>query len=452
MMRGSAISTLFLLNPTFKAQSAKPTDEEETLAKVLFYFPESAPGYEITGNVGLAEGLMMFVKQFTETPLQSCSTERCTHMVKRFEESVWLYVVIQHPPQGEGLVKAQDLYCTEEVMNRVMDGFYQGFYLFHGALEKYSSVEERERLKGLLSDYNSTFMLEFANEEEFFPGFYYCPMDRKAFLMVQFQVNQILTERREVKHIMILYEGYYVSSSLPHAHSSLLYRYLAKERNWRRIATLNRGYDPTKCLYGRVKGYPERGFLYGLAADGEVFAPLIQFPFDPEGTAYRLAVWAEDSTQYVLLLDPDAGEYRDYDSRYFRELGDRLQQQVALIHASVTKQVSQASALESPYRFFYFNNMNFAIKRGGRIADFDQDLLHVVRSVSAQFCASGDSADTMVKSVVKVAGGWVCCLNSMSSRQVYLLVPGTQTVQKVEEELGRFVQDTLQNIFLGVKY
>jgi hypothetical protein len=179
---------------------------------------------------------------------------------------------------------------------------------------------------------------------------------------------------------------------------------------------------------------------------------VIQFPFDSEGSAYRLVVWAENSTQYVLLLDVAAGEYRDYDSRYFRELGERLQLQVALIQASVTKQVSQAASIESPYRFFYFNNMNFAIKKGGRMADFDQDLVNIVRSVSSQFSASGDSADTMVKSIVRVAGGWVCCLNSMSCRQVYLLVPGAPTVQKVEEELARFVQDTLQNIFLGVKY
>ena len=48
-------------------------------------------------------------------------------MVKRFEGSVWLYVVIQHPPQGEGLVKAQDLYCTEEVMNREWTGFTRAF-------------------------------------------------------------------------------------------------------------------------------------------------------------------------------------------------------------------------------------------------------------------------------------------------------------------------------------
>ena len=440
------------MNPTLKPASPKPTDEEETLAKVLYYFPDSAPVYEIQSNVGLSEGLMLFVQQFTESPLQSCSTERCTHMMKRYEGNIWLYLVVQHPQQGEGIVKAQDLYCTEEVMNRMMDGFYQGFYLFHGALERFQSEEERERLKGLLSDYNSTFLLEFANEEEFFPGFYYCPLDRKAFLLVQFQVNQILTERQEVKHIMILYEGYYVSSSLPHAHSSLLYRYLAKERNWRRIATLNRGFDPAKCLYGRVKGYPERGFLYGLAADGDIFSPVIQFPFDSAGSAYRLVVWAENSTQYVLLLDVAAGEHRDYDSRYFRELGERLQLQVALIQASITKQVSQAAAVESPYRFFYFNNMNFAIKKGGRMADFDQDLVNIVRSVSSQFSGSGDSADTMVKSIVRVAGGWVCCLNSMSCRQVYLLVPGAPTVQKVEEELARFVQDTLQNIFLGVKY
>ena len=37
-------------------------------------------------------------------------------------------------------------------MKRVMDGFYQGFCLFPRAL---SSEEEMERLRGLLSDYNS---------------------------------------------------------------------------------------------------------------------------------------------------------------------------------------------------------------------------------------------------------------------------------------------------------
>ena len=452
MMRDSVISTLFLMNPSLLSSSPKPTDEEETLAKVLFYYPESASVYEIQSNVGLAEGLMMFVKQFTESPLQSCTTERCTHMVRRFEGNIWLYIVLQHAISTESTVKPQDLYCTDEVMSRITDQFYQGFYLFHGKLEKFEREEEREAGKMMLSDYNSAFLQEFGSEEETFPGFYYCPLDRKAFLLVQFQVNQILTERREVKHILILHDGFYVSSSLPHTHSALLYRYLAKERNWRRIATLNRGYEAGKCLYGRVKEYPNRGYVYGLTADDEVFCPTIQFPFDSEQTTYRLVLWVDNSTQYLLLLDPNSSDYRDYNSLYFRELRERLDPQVVLIQAALNKQIAQATATDSPYRYFYYNNMNFAIKKGGRLSDLDPDMVSLVRAVSAQFSASGDTVDTMVKSIVRMQGGWVCCLNSMSSRQVYFLVPGAATVQKVEEEMGRFVQDTLQNIFLGVKF
>lgn len=443
-MRGTSISTLFLMNPTLRPESPKPTDEEETLAKVLFYYPEAAPVYEIQSNVGLSEGLMMFVRQFTEKPLEYCATERCTHILKECEPDVWLYIVLQHPA-SEGMVKAQDLYCTQDVMNRLVDSYYEGFFLFHGALSAFKTKPELEVLKELLSDYTAAFLCEFGVEEDPFSGFYYCPLDRKSFLLVQFLVNQILTERAEVKHIMVLFEGHYVSSSLPHAHSCLLYRYLCKDKDWRRIATYNRGLDPAKCQYMRVKSFPDFGYLYGLC-ESEIHMPIIRFRYD--GSQYQLLVWVQDGVQYVLLLTP-----ADYQFLYLRELGEKLQNQVAMIRAAVVKQVKQAAEVESPFRYFYYNNMNFAIKKGGRLADVDPDLASLIRHVTAQFNAPGESSDILVKSTIRTSSGWICCINSMNSRQIFLLLPGANlAIQKVEEELARFVQEYLQTIFLGVKY
>jgi hypothetical protein len=60
-----------------------------------------------------------------------------------------------------------------------------------------------------------------------FPGFFYCPIDRKTFLQGKYLQNGIFMEfENEVKHMAIFHEEFYVSSTLDNASSQTLYSYL----------------------------------------------------------------------------------------------------------------------------------------------------------------------------------------------------------------------------------
>ena len=67
-----------------------------------------------------------------------------------------------------------------------------------------------------------------------FPGFFYCPIDRKTFLQAQYLQNGIFMEfennrsatKAGMAHIMLFHDEFFISSTMSNENSQLLYGYL----------------------------------------------------------------------------------------------------------------------------------------------------------------------------------------------------------------------------------
>lgn len=438
----ASISSLFFFNPTLQPQSAKPTDEEYTLCKLLYYYPEGAPLYEQQSHVGLAEGLMLFVGQFSQEQLETIRTERHSHVLLQCEPNIWLCLILHHPPEPNIVREADQMY-SDDVLQRLARRYYLHFYLFHGALSAFSVPTDLPSLRRVLTDFTQVFLLEFMEEGADFEGFYYCPLDKKAFLLVQFLLNQVTTQRESVLHTLVFFDGYFVSSSLPHEATLTLYSYCCRDRNWQRLPRLKRGVDSALCTYGRLPGYPKQGYVYGLN-DGQTVTPIVQFAGNEQ--QFRLVLWADQGLQLVLLLSPE-----EYAADWLQDLGEVLLPQAEAIRNAIKPQLQRHLQQEDNFRFIYFNKMNFALKKSARLGELDAATLVSLGNIAAKFNERAEYADGLVRSVVKTQSHWVFAVNSLDARQIFVLFPNSgQAAIKVEEEALRFINYYFSNVFLGL--
>lgn len=436
-MRGFTISSLFVFNPTLKPAWPNPTEEDYSMCKLLYYYPENAIGYEQQSHIGLAEGLIMFVSQFTDQPLETIHTDKFIHVVMNCEPNIWLGIVFQFP---EG-TRDQDLVAQPHILKRITSNFYNNFYMFHGRIGSFSYPENIPTLRTLLSDYTGTFLYDMTTQDDPFEGFYYCPLDKKAYLQVQYQLNLIKHENLNVKFSMITFDGHLVSSNIPQIPTLQLYNYFARNKNWKRLATFKREPSTEGCYYARLFPYPDKGYVYGLSGD-EIFTPTVYLEGIPD---YKLVVWVSGSLQLILLMDN-----QEYSSEYLEILGEKVDFSCELLFQTIQPQHIRASIQEDGYRFLYYNAMNFAIKKSSKLTSIEDSLYLLISSISAQI-NTGTDADSMVKSIIKTPSVWLFAIRVLDSREIYVTLPASSaSVQKVEEEVTRFINHYFHNIYTGV--
>jgi len=435
-MRDAVVSSLFVFNTTLKPACENPAEEDYALCKLLYYYPESAPPYEKQSHVGLAEGMCMFVDQFSNEPLESIHTEKHTHILYPCEPNFWICIVLQHS-SGEGFLRTQDLQTHPEVLKSIAKTFYRGFYLFHGAFSEFSYPEDYPGLGVLLGDYTTLFLFELSSKEDPFDGFFYCPLDKKSYLSVLYTINNLTSTHPEIEHSLVIYEGHLVYTSLTQIPSSILYSYFSQGKQWKRLATIKRDPVPHACRYARLFDFPEKGFLYGKQED-LVFMPEIYLPEHPP---YRLMVWVQDNLLLVLLLNKTVQDsFCEQTSSFLENSGSELA-------GTIAPQFQRAIMQEDNYKFLYYNRMNLAIKQSSRLATIDEALYKLILSVSAEM-QNSSKTDAMVRTLLKTQIGWVMGVKILDSREIFVILPPSSSpANKVEEEIIRFAQHYFHNIF-----
>ena len=169
------IQSLFIFNPSHLPVVPKPTEEDYALCKLLYYYPENTDTFEKQSHVGLAEGLVTFSTQFSSEPLTTIHTELHTHTIREVEPNIWIVIVTRFSK------KKTDLEYEMDVSSYINE-FYNGFYLFHGCIGSFTYPQDVYNLQNLLDDYLPVFLAESVHMDDAFDGFFYCPMDKRAYL------------------------------------------------------------------------------------------------------------------------------------------------------------------------------------------------------------------------------------------------------------------------------
>jgi hypothetical protein len=96
--------------------------------------------------------------------------------------------------------------------------------MFHGSITKLVAAhEEIEDFQAVVDDFTHNFNRYFFDKEYVhnlmwnlcFPGFFYCPVDRKTFLQAKYLQNGIFMEfEKVVKHVSVFHDEFFVSSTM----------------------------------------------------------------------------------------------------------------------------------------------------------------------------------------------------------------------------------------------
>lgn len=442
-MRGSTISSLFLFNPTLKPVNDHPTEDDYKSCKLIYYYPENAPLFEQHTHVGLAEGMCMFVQQFSDNPLESIHTEKHTHILQQCEPNIWLCIVLNHGDSpSESFIRQQDLETHPHVLKAIAENFYRNFYLFHGPLTNFHYPEDFHHLKNILSDYTKIFDEDQPKRTELFEGFAYCPLDRKSYMNVMYGLSQISFTHTDVLHTMLIYDGYIVNTSMPQQGSLLVYSYLARDKNWRRLIDMKRDLNPNACQYGRIAEYPKKGYVYGKNAAG-ISVPTVYLP---DMLPCKMLLWVQENMQLVLLM-----KNQEVTEETIEAIRNTLHELCPDIIKTIQSQYQRVLNSEDSFKFLYFNNMNLAIKQSSKLNPIDDQLYRLMLTVSAQMRDSTQKYDSLVKTIVRTNIAWVMAVKVLDSREIYfVLPPSTAPVNKVEEEIVKFANGYFHTIFTGL--
>jgi First Longin domain of INTU, CCZ1 and HPS4/Intu longin-like domain 3 len=441
-MRGSTISSLFIFNPNLKPAIENPTEDDYKNSKIIYYYPETAQLFEQQTHVGLAEGMCMFVQQFSSNPLESIHTEKHTHIIYQCEPSIWLCIVLSHPPSTDTFIKQQDLETHPHLIKSIAEGYYKNFYLFHGTITSFQYPGDYLMLKDILNDYTNVFLDEQVKKNEIFEGFSYCALDRKSYMSVMYGLSQLSFNYSDILHTMLIYEGSIVNTSMPQQSSLIIYSYLSRDKNWRRLADMKRDLSSQGCQYGRIAEYPKKGFLYGKTASG-VHIPTIMLP---ELEPVKLVVWAYDTMQIVLLL-----KNQDTSDDLLENIRQTLNELSPDMAKTIGSQVQRIGTPEDSFKFLYFNSMNLAIKQSTKLNPIDDHLYRLILTLSAQMKESSQKYDSLVKTIVRTNTAWVMVVKVLDSREIYfVLPPSAGPVNKIEEDVVKFANNYFHNIFTGL--
>jgi hypothetical protein len=241
---------------------------------------------------------------------------------------------------------------------------------------------------------------------------------------------------------MLIYDGYIVNTSMPQQGSLLVYSYLARDKNWRRLIDMKRDLNPNACQYGRIAEYPKKGFVYGKNSAG-ISVPTIYLPDMPP---CKMLLWVQENMQLVLLM-----KNQEVPEETIESIRNTLHELCPDIIKTIQSQYQRVLNSEDSFKFLYFNNMNLAIKQSSKLNPIDDQLYRLMLTVSAQMRDSTQKYDSLVKTIVRTNIAWVMAVKVLDSREIYfVLPPSTAPVNKVEEEIVKFANGYFHTIFTGL--
>jgi hypothetical protein len=249
------IGSLFLYNPQLKPQHAKPEESDYTEAKIMYFYshdPANVDIHERHKQVGLSEGVVAFFSEFSQgEPVEVISTLNFTHVIKEMEPDIWLSMVIIHPDKLYSYQSAAEA-CRDEtianqefqishfreedsrVFHKLLDVWYNLFYLFHGEIGPLFE-SNRPVFSHICDDFTANFdsyffIADFRRNLIWnlnFQGFFYSPIEQKAFLETQLAVNSLQDQFvDDIAHVSLFYDEYFISSTLSHKQTLPIYQYL----------------------------------------------------------------------------------------------------------------------------------------------------------------------------------------------------------------------------------
>jgi hypothetical protein len=489
----------FIFDPSLvPPDGPKPTEEEASDAKIIYYSPSCAPAEEKRSQVGLLEGLIAFAAMFggDKGPLRVLRTQQLAFSVLEAEPNTWMVLAMRHqrvepkaPARGsEASTGAQEMQWDEDslgdnTLQAVLQNCYNVFRLLHGEIQSFVK-EHRHKLFDLLEDFIPAF-LETIDHSDLgifheLDGFHYGPVERNTCVSIHCFLSRLQEQFPAIRHAALLYNAHLIYTSLAMNDMRVLYTYLVSfngavsnqkltKQPFGRIPTAASQPGGGSSSFGRAFLLKEdEDFLLGASRSSSgaggsgpasVFVPAVYLV---EGGPGQLVALTFRGILLVLVFEMGA----QLDTRVLESVrsacttptGDGLS--LAELHPLIAPQYSQVMEREDEYRSLYYNGTNHALRLShqpatsrtllgpGRPGSSGPKLeerallcpLHAALQDQRLRCreVSWKSADR----------GWICAKRWREREFCLLLDRTSMSLSRCQEECARFASLHFSNIFM----
>ncbi|TRY51073.1 Uncharacterized protein CTYZ_00001328 [Cryptosporidium tyzzeri] len=350
---------------------------------------------------------------------------------------------------------------TQEENNRepllsILDKFIETFTLLHGEVANI----EKKYLLYILEDFVPAFIetidLNTLSITTSMNGFYFAPVERQVQISIINLVENIIRDYNEVSHVSILFDAHMLYSTLDSLSSRILYNYLVMHNGIAmndKLCNEPYGRFPTSSslekkggfsAFGRSNRFSGDGFIFGPTSTNDqnskgnlIFSPKIFLPCNPD-KGYKLLVFTYNEIMVVILFKPELdlnSTDNNFDKNTHSELNKNFQffldmknqiincnGGISELYENVFEQFMSIMNSMDPFRFFYINKSNYAIRRSNRLLGTTKTLMSSIEGdcvlkATKVINTSDESIDSFVfKSSNE---GWVVCRKSLD-RTFYL--------------------------------
>ncbi|KAH9548488.1 hypothetical protein CY35_11G089700 [Sphagnum magellanicum] len=209
--------------------------EGHELDKILFFSPTDCPLPSQLSVIGLSEGLITFTRIFSpEAPCQLMQAEQHCHIFLNCEPDIWMVMVVEKAKEVEEEVRAAAL---EAVLKEAHELFVMFYGSIRALLHKHPAGDvARSCLHAFMPDYFADFL---TGKKLQLPSIGDGLTERGTMQPVSLERDTVLHAQSLVgllescfgggivRHTLILFHGYLVSSTLPVGDTAALFSYAA---------------------------------------------------------------------------------------------------------------------------------------------------------------------------------------------------------------------------------
>lgn len=482
-------AAFFIFDPTLTPEGSRPSEEAQQDAKIIYYWPSSAPPEEKRSQAGLFEGLIAFTAMFSgeNSPLSCLRTKQLAFSVLEAEPHTWMVIAMRHPQVGPDMSRGQTEPVYEEesladsTLTAVLRNCYGVFRLLHGEIQSFVKEHSMHKLFDLLEDFIPAFLETIdASDLGIFhelDGFHYGPVERNTCVSIHCFLGKLQEQFPSIRHSALLYNAHLIYTSFTLSDMQVLYSYLVSFNGAVSNQKLNRqpfGRIPTAASqpgggsssFGRAFLLTEEEeFLFGVSrrpgggGPATLFVPAVYLT---EGGVGKLVALTYHGVMLILIFEESA----QLDARILESVrtacttrsGDGLS--LAELHPRIAEQYAQVVEQEDEFRFLYYNGTNQAMRLSNQPTS--RLLLSGGRSPSGQALRPAERAtlcpihatlaDPRMRcrevSWKSADRGWICA-KRWREREFYLLLDGaSMSLAKCQEECARFASIHFSSIFM----
>ncbi|KJE98104.1 hypothetical protein, variant [Capsaspora owczarzaki ATCC 30864] len=402
------------------------------------------------------------------------------------EPEYWMVMTVTVPvtlktgKDGRQVEEFAEEDVQDNILLTALHQSYAMFKLFNGRFtdiySQFSLKILRHKLQEFFPRYLTSLRTEHFDLLTACNGIQFMPLDKNTYLRVQCFVNLTETTFPQIKHTVFLHNEHLIWSGLEQDDMRTLYRLLTSgflsatltgssepgsrtTKGGKASATGGSGSGTNISLFQQQQQAALRemqpfllsnrvGYITGPEdlsdPDTPVNAPQLFVESAQDGESLHLIIYQSNNAIVCFLVDASV----HFDIKFYRDLDSYIAPQVRGLSETISEHLAKRSAVESHYRYIYYNHMNLALKstmHNKRQLTVPPDVLRILSDMRSHFEKSPLTHELVVK---MLSDCWVVGRKSEQREIFVMLQQKNANLIEINDEVRRLCMTLFNNIFL----